>query len=263
MIGVMERTGLLRTLLRRPSERRLLLGVGVFDGMKQVQLRSILAHEYGHYRNQDTAGGGFALAVRRSLKSLVIRLAKSGVASLFNPVWWFVRAVSAMYLAISQGASRLQEVLADRWAVRAYGSAAFAAGYRHIVERTVEMEHDLDATIREVVENRWPLSNVYDYDPQAKRSPEELAAAIEKELNKQPDVYDSHPASRQRIAWAERLAVARDPQPDDNAPVWDLFPDGEKLERDMTAIVREQIRVDHGVIIPERDEDEAAAAETA
>ena len=54
--------------------------------------------------------------------------------------------------------------------------------------------------------------------------------------------FDSHPSARQRIEWAERVALAGDrPSPDDLEPVWALFPDPERLERDMTAIIRERV----------------------
>lgn len=248
-IAVMERTGLLRTILRQRSERRLLLGVAQFDGMTQLQLRSVLAHEYGHFRNEDTAGGGFAIAVRRSLFSLVERMATSGANTIYNPVWWFLRGFWRMYLGISQGASRLQEVLADRWAVRAYGSAAFVAGYRHVVARTVEFEHDLDAKIKQTLANKWSLANLYDWEPDDKKPADELTTEIEVAMNREPSPYDSHPSSRHRIDWAARHDVPREAQLGDDAPVWELFPDPEAIERAMTSFVRATIEKHHGVVI--------------
>ena len=53
--------------LRGRAERCLILGVGVLEGLKIGPFKAVLAHEYGHFTNKDTAGGGFALAVRRSL----------------------------------------------------------------------------------------------------------------------------------------------------------------------------------------------------
>lgn len=264
-ICVTERTSLWGAVRGKRSERRLVLGVAQFDGMTQLQLRSILAHEHGHFRNEDTAGGGFALAVRRSLASLDERLADAGLGGFFNPVWWFVLVFNSMYLGISQGASRLQEVLADRWAVHAYGSAAFVDAYRHIVARTVEADDHFDKTIQEVIENKWPLPNLYDHDPDTKKSDEELAADIEKAMTREPTVHDSHPSPRQRIEWAERLAVARAAQPDDDARVWDLFEDPEQIERAMTGIVRERIQDKTGVLISdaEVDSDDETASSTA
>ncbi|HEX5063301.1 MAG TPA: M48 family metalloprotease [Kofleriaceae bacterium] len=262
-IAVMERTGLLRTILRRPSERRLILGVAQFDSMTQLQLRAVLAHEYGHFRNEDTAGGGFAIAVRRSLFSVVERMAKSGANTIYNPVWWFLRGFWRMYLGISQGASRLQEVLADRWSIRAYGNAAFVAGYRHVVARTVEFDGDLGAKVNEVLEKDWSLVNLYDWDPEAKTSPDQLAIAVDKAMNREPSPYDSHPSPRQRIDWASRHDVPREPQADDAAPVWDLFPDPEKIERMMTTIVRENVQRVSGRIISDKDDAEEPEAESA
>jgi Zn-dependent protease with chaperone function len=106
------------------GRRVLIVGVALFDNMKQRELCSILAHEYGHFRNADT-GGGLALAVRRSLLTLLRGISNSGYA-LFNPAWWLLRAFTNLYLVVSSGASRLQEMLADRWAIRAYGSEAFS-----------------------------------------------------------------------------------------------------------------------------------------
>jgi Zn-dependent protease with chaperone function/tetratricopeptide (TPR) repeat protein len=264
-MAVTERGGLWTSLRGTRTERSIIMGVALFDGMTQLQLRSILAHEYGHFRNQDTAGGGFALAVRRSLFTLIIRLAQSGAAGAYNPVWWFLRGYHRVYLGISQGASRLQEVLADRWAIRAYGSAGFIAGYRHVVSRSVQFEHDVNATIKEVVDKRRALPNLYHYVADAERvSASDLATEIEQEMGREPTVYDSHPSPRQRLAWAEQLAVTRDAQPDDDAPVWALFADRDALERAMTSTVRDRVQANHGFKIPEVAEppaaDEAAPA---
>ena len=258
-LGVIERGSLWRAFRGKPSERVLLLGVALFDAMTLAQLRSILAHEYGHFHNADTSGIGFAVAVRRSLGSLVERMAKSGIAHWFNPAWWFVLIFSNVYLGISHGASRLQEVLADRWAVRAYGTAAFVSGYRHSVARDVEFSADLAGTVHEVIANQWSLVNVYEVEPADKKSDAELAAEIEKAMNKLPDRYDSHPTPVQRIALAEQLAVTREVRADDETPVWELFDDPEAIERAMTGIIRDNIHEEYGVIVPDRDEDHEAA----
>ena len=253
-MGVTERAGLWSSLRGNRAERSLIMGIGLFDGMTQLQLRSVLAHEYGHFRNEDTAGGGFALAVRRSLFAMIIRLARSGAAGAFNPVWWFLRAYHRTYLGVSQGASRLQEVLADRWAIQAYGSAAFVAGYRHVVARSVQFDHQVDATIKEVVDTGRPLPNLYQYRPQSAGISEgDLATAIDKEMTREPSAYDSHPSPQQRIDAAQALAVARDVQPDDDASIWALFDGRDEIERAMTTEVRGRIFANHGVQIAEAE----------
>lgn len=261
-MAVTERDGVWTSLRGKRTERSLIMGVGLFEGMTQLQLRAILAHEYGHFRNADTAGGGLALAARRSLFALILRLARSGAARPWNPAWWFVRGFARMYLVISQGASRLQEVLADRWAVHAYGSDAFIAGYRHIVARDVAFGRGVDATIQDAIERRRALPNLYDHvvEPTADAA---LTTEIETAMAREPTPYDSHPSPRQRLAWAAQLAVTRAPQPDDDAPVWALFADRDEVERAMTATVRERIAEAHGIQIADRDPDPASAGAAA
>jgi Zn-dependent protease with chaperone function len=231
-------------------ERSLVMGLGLFEGMTQLQLRSVLAHEHGHFRNADTAGGGFALAVRRSLHAMILGLARSGAAGNYNPAWWFMRSYYRVYLGVSQGASRLQEVLADRSAIAAYGSAAFVAGYRHVVSRGVRFDQVAGASINEVLRTRGALPNLYRFQPANPPPDNAVTALIEKAMTREPTAYDSHPSSRQRIAWAEALAVSHEPRPDDDEPIWALFTDREQLERRMTATVRDRIYAQKSIAIP-------------
>src|SRR5262249_33795387 len=126
--------------LRGSAERCLILGVGVLDGLRIGAFKAVLAHEYGHFSNRDTAGGGLALAVRRSLIAMARALGESGAASWWNPAWIFLNVFFRVFLRISQGASRLQEILADRWAAFTYGSKAFEEGLRHVIEQSVRFE---------------------------------------------------------------------------------------------------------------------------
>jgi Zn-dependent protease with chaperone function len=247
-------------VIERRGERVLILGVGLFDGMKQHELRALLAHEYGHFRDAATGGTG-VLSVRRSLSALIAGMARSRLPNVLNPAWWFVRAFTHLYLVVSTGASRLQEILADRWAIRAYGSAAFAAGARHVVTREVEFAQDLAQTINDVVENKWSLPNLYAYDPGRDRS--SAAAAVTKKLDREPGRFDSHPSWRQRIQSAEQVALPGEAAcPDGDAPVWSLFPEPERIERTMTAIIRARIRAKLGVTVSdaEWEDDEPVAS---
>lgn len=93
-----------------------------------------------------------------------------------------------------------------------------------------------------------------------------LEAEIERRMNRSTQ-FDSHPSPRQRIEWAEQLALPGDrARADDLEPVWALFPDPEKLERDMTAIIRERMRLRLGVTVSDAewdDEDDRASTESA
>lgn len=252
-VAVFERGGATRQLAGR-SERCLILGLGVLEGMQQAQLKAILAHEYGHLINRDTAGGGLALSVRRSIREMAESLAKGGAATWYNPAWWFVLGFHRLFLRVSQGASRLQEILADRWAALAYGGRNLAAGLRHAIDRSVRFDGFTQASLREVIDGHRSLANLYRYAPAAPPDEAALAKAVQEAIEEPPSPYDSHPRAADRIAWAGAVEGIGDVA-GGAAPAWDLFDDREGLEQRMTAAVRAAVAENHGVAIPARDEE--------
>jgi Zn-dependent protease with chaperone function len=247
-IAVFERGGLSRQL-RGSAERCLVLGTGVIEGMTLAPFKAVLAHEYGHFSNRDTAGGGFALAVRRSLFHTAIGLIRGGAAGWYNPAWWFVLGFQRVFLRISQGASRLQEVMADRAAAFSYGPEAFATGLTHVVRRSIAFDAHVRSTLGEVLETKQPLANLYCYAPANPAPGADIDAAVKDAMNRVPSAYDSHPRPADRIAWVRELATSVTFQPDDEALVWDLFADREKLQLAMTDEIVSAVAVNHGVVI--------------
>jgi tetratricopeptide (TPR) repeat protein len=253
-LAVMERGGVMRQMRGR-TERCLILGAGNFKGMKVVELKSVLAHEYGHFHNEDTAGGGFALAVRRSIFTLVLNLARAGAAAWYNPAWWFVRGFYRVFLMISQGASRLQEVLADRWAVHAYGSLAFERGLSHVLTRSVRFDAHVGATLAEAVNEKVPLVNLYRHKPAKSK---DVESAVEEVLSAEPSAYDSHPSPKDRLRWARELDVSpKESSPGDDKPVWSLFSKRRALELRMTDQICDQVSSALGVAIARAEPEES------
>lgn len=250
-LAVTERGGLLKQL-RGTSERCLILGAGVLDGMKTLPFKAILAHEYGHFSNRDTAGGGFALAVRRSLWTMAYGLAEGGAAEWYNPAWLFVNGFNLIFLRISQGASRLQEVLADRWAAFAYGAKAFEQGLRHVVQRSIAFDAHASSTLQEVVDGKKSLTNLYTHKPSRKPTASEIVDATEKALNEKGSPYDSHPPPAERFALVHALGHEHGREPAGaNDEAWDLFEDRENIQRWMTDRIRSAVEANHGVRIPQ------------
>jgi Zn-dependent protease with chaperone function len=247
-IAVFERGGMLRQLGGR-TERCLILGAGVLEGMRLGPFRAVLAHEYGHFSNRDTAGGGFALAVRMSAVSLARNLAASGAADRYNPAWLFVNGFHRLFLRISQGASRLQEVLADRWAAILYGAQAFEDGLRHVIDRSVRFDAHVRAILQEVVDTKRPLRNLYTYAPSAPTDAAALDVNVSNVLEREPSPYDSHPRPTDRFRWVHALGVRGERAEDDAAPVWGLFADRGAIEELMTGLVRDNVQANHGVAI--------------
>ena len=243
-VAVMERGGMFKQLSGK-SERCLILGVGVLEGMKLSWFKAVLAHEYGHFSNKDTAGGGFAIAVRRSLMTMAESLAQGGAAAWYNPAWLFINGFYRVFLRISQGASRLQEVLADRWAAFAYGAEAFEQGLTHVIRQSVKFDYHAQNTLNEVVEQQKPLSNFYTYQPQQIPEPAEVEEAVREAVHAQPSVYDSHPAPADRYQWVHALgATGTGLKPGDTAEVWTVFSNPDQLQREMTTQIRASLAMD-------------------
>ncbi|HSF16452.1 MAG TPA: M48 family metalloprotease [Vicinamibacteria bacterium] len=251
-VAVFERGSTLAHLRHR-GERCLLLGLGVLEGMRLSQLKAILAHEYGHLSNRDTAGGELALQVRRSITSSAETMAVSGAATWYNPAWLFLNLFLLLYLRISHGASRLQEVLADRWAVLAYGKRAFADGLRHAVRRAVEFDFLTNNEIHQALREGRALANLYrldvplkwnegaEHSPEAKSPADAIENAYQEALSAVASPYDSHPPPNQRIAWVEKVTGAPEFANEDR-DAWSLFPDRAKFEERMTAQVHENVQ---------------------
>jgi hypothetical protein len=231
---------------RGRGERCLLLGPAALDGMSLRSFQAILAHEYGHFSNRDTAGGGFALRVRRSLLLFIIGLARSGQARPWNPAWWFAKGFYLMFLRISQGASRLQEILADRHAAEAYGGQAFANGLRHVIDRSVHFEGRLKTEVDRAKKEQTHLRNLWSGSDSGHES---AAHEVEHAMNREPSPYDSHPAPRDRIRWVEHLKPAngvtltqdREADTAEEQTVWDLFSARAEYEKEMTLLVHQRL----------------------
>jgi len=153
--------------------------------------------------------------------------------------------------AISHGASRLQEVLADRWAASLYGAEAFEAGLRHVIERSVRFDAHVGATLKEVLDTKAALANLYRYEPATPPSESDLERACQEALGRPASPYDSHPSPADRFA-AVRATPTRGagPSDDDAAETWSLFTDRAAVERVMTTVVRQGVQANHGVEIP-------------
>jgi Zn-dependent protease with chaperone function len=239
-LAVMERGGML-TQIRGSSERCLILGIGVLEGLKIGPFKAILAHEYGHFSNKDTAGGGFSLGVRRSLYNMAMNLAQGGAAAWYNPAWLFVLGFQRVFLRISQGASRLQEVLADRWAAFAYGPDFFEQGLRHVIRRDVLFNAHANATVNEVVQAKSALTNLYAFRPAMAPEAKAVEVAVEIALKREPSPYDSHPAPLDRFRWVRSLRATGQPSMEDGEESWTLFRDREALEQRLTQTLRVEL----------------------
>lgn len=235
-VAVTERGRLLQKL-RGAGQRYLIVGLGSLPGMTEREFAAILAHEYGHFSNRDTAGGNIAHQVNLSMHAMAYRLASRGLARWYNPAWWFINGFSKVFFRITLGASRLQEILADRYAALAYGAQDLIDGLTRIIRQDLAFDLMVDRSARRALAQGRDLPNLY----AAPASASVDAATLEKQFDEimaRPTApYDSHPAVSERIRLVQDLPSASVGRGSDR-PASELFADLPALQAEMTRFVQ-------------------------
>ncbi len=106
------------------GRRTMLLGVPLLQGLTVAQLRSVLAHELGHYSGSHTRLGPVAYRGRVAVIGTVQQL--SGF------VGWFFRLYARIYLLVEAAVSRRQELEADQASVRLAGRTTAQSALREL-----------------------------------------------------------------------------------------------------------------------------------
>ena len=235
-MAVYER-GSFRERAQDKAHRVLVLGVATLNGFRLNAFRAVLAHEYGHFSHRDTAGGDVAIRVQRDMMKFAHALAAGGQAVWWNIAFQFLRVYHFIFRRISSGATRLQEVLADRVAARNYGASAFEEGLRHVIRRDLEFEDVAYWEVNEVSKTQRAMQNLYELKPLSEQRIEEK---VHEALNRPTSEDDTHPGPVERFRLAARVTSAN--LQDDSRMVWDLFANREALTREMSERIDALVR---------------------
>ena len=219
------------------GRRTLVVGLGLIPGFDQNPFRAVLAHEYGHLSHGDTAGGDVALRVNQDMIKFAHAMARAGQAVSWNIAFQFLRLYHFLFRRISHGATRLQEVLADRAAARLYGAQPFEEGLRHVVRRQIEFNHFAGKEIEEALKSGQALQNVYALEVQPER---ELEEAIDQAINRQTSEDDTHPSPVDRFRLVSRILCQNQPAP--SGPMWDLFANREAITKEMSSQIEKMVK---------------------
>jgi Zn-dependent protease with chaperone function len=231
--------GSLLAQLRGRSERQLVLGLGALPGLTRGQLRAVVAHEYGHFANDDRTGGSLARRVRVAIWRVARRLSNNGQARWHNPAWLYVSGFQRAFLAISQGATRLQEVMADRSAVMAYGLRDFSDGLQRLVRQAIVFNSLWQQASQAAYNRQGRLANLYDLPEPAVDNG--LQKKVDDRMSRPAARYDSHPSPNDRLRLASGAGAPRS-LGDDNRPAWGLLADPQTLQLEMVAVLQDQVR---------------------
>lgn len=216
------------------ATRILILGVGTLNGFRTSAFRAVLAHEYGHFSHRDTAGGDVALRVNDDMLKFAYAMAQAGQAVWWNLGFQFVRIYHFLFRRISHGASRLQEVLADRVAALKYGADAFEEGLTHVIRRSVEFPAVAGREINLALEGSRALQNLYDLQVESAPSFDEEVQGV---LNRPTSEDDTHPSPHERFRLVRRIGMERKADGSDQAMVWELFGNRQALTEEISGAI--------------------------
>jgi len=235
-LAVYER-GKWREQMKDKTRRVLILGAGVVKDFRTHDFRAVLAHEYGHFSHRDTAGGAVALRMRNNMFQYYRALFIAGQALWWNLAFQFLRLYNFIFRRISHGATRLQEVLADRVAAQTYGKEAFKNGLTYVIKREIEFQALANFEIEEAKLAERKIFNLYEISGGQEQT-------IEEELNKQMNARttedDTHPCPADRFRYVDALTSKE--IYDDDTYLRDLFADWNAITMEMTSIIESRVK---------------------
>lgn len=219
------------------GRRTLLMGLGLLPGFEQTPFRAVLAHEYGHLAHSDTAGGDVAIRVNQDMMKFAYAMAHAGQAVWWNLGFQFLRLYHFLFRRISHGATRLQEVLADRASARLYGAKPFEEGLTHVVRRQIEFNYVAGKEIENAMRTNRPLLNVYTLEA---TSEQDIEDAVSKAINRVTTEDDTHPSPVERFRLVNRITSANTSGP--SGQMWELFTDREALTGEMSQKIESMVK---------------------
>jgi heat shock protein HtpX len=187
---------------------RRIIGIGLplLSVLTVSQLRSVLAHEFGHYYGGDTRLGPLIFRTR----IMVIRTVSGLHAD--NTFFYLIRlpfyGYGKMFLRITQAVSRSQEYSADRLAARLAGSANTITALRNIHGIGPAWDSYWRSEYAPILSSGFvpPLASGFKRFLQSKNVAEKVTEIIEKQSKEsKTNPYDSHPSLKDRIAALESL----------------------------------------------------------
>ncbi len=238
-LAVYERGGL-RQKLQDKADRILILGAATINDFRQNAFRAVLAHEYGHFSNRDTAGGDVAFRVNTDIMNLAQSMGESGTATFYNIAFQFLRLYHFIFRRITHGATRLQEIMADRVAVYQYGAEAFREGLTHVIRRDIEFNLVAEKEINAAFSSNRAMQNLYDLTINDESAKNDAEQQFEENINRPTTEDDTHPSPKDRFRLIAQIN-SKDREPL-SGMLWDFFKDRDSLTSEINKMLETAIK---------------------
>jgi Zn-dependent protease with chaperone function len=228
--AVMEESRLLGLVGGR---RYLYVGLPLLQAMRVDQLRSVLAHELGHYSRRHTRFGAVAYRGRLAIGGTLSRIGPYNVAG------WVFKAYGNLYVLVDNVVVRRQEYEADQASVRVAGRAAAASALQELPVLDAAWDFFFEAYVAPGWESGFAPDDLFGgYAAMLAGRQEELAGLRAAEPPRQGSKWDTHPPMADRIAAI--LAAPEVPRHPDPRPaavlVGDVIGAGRRMQELMVDV---------------------------
>ncbi|HYQ74486.1 M48 family metallopeptidase [Cellulomonas sp.] len=186
------------------GRRRMYLGVPLMQGLDVAMLRSVLAHELGHYSRNHTRLGPLAYRGRAVVMATVQATAGSVVG-------WLLMGYAWLYMLVSAAVSRRQELEADEISVAVAGRAVAQQALREVEVVSAAWAHYTGVYVAPAFEvGLAPAAPAFfgGFDALLGARADELADLRRRDPDATQSRWDSHPSHAARVAAMDRMPDA-------------------------------------------------------
>lgn len=181
------------------GERLMGIGLPLLQVLTVPQLRSVVAHEFGHFHGGDTRLGPFIYRTRDAIGRTVTNFQRAE-SLLQKPFEWY----GQLFLRVTFAISRAQEFAADALSVRLCGLEPVQTALRRVNEVGPLFDHFLQTEFLPVLnqKRRPPLAGGFATFLQSSAMQKLSLEAGEQAMQAKGNPYDSHPPLSERLAAA-------------------------------------------------------------
>lgn len=203
------------------GRRYMYIGMPLLQAFTVAQLRSVLAHELGHYSGRHTRLAGISYRGRLALGRTISHIGSANVAG------WIFRGYGRLYVMVENSVSRRQELEADLASVRVAGREAAASALREVKVLNAAFGFYLTRYVGPGLESGYAPDDLFAGFAALLHARTDEIAEMRANLPDQPrSVWDTHPPLGVRLAAV--MAAPESPIPVDSRPARVLIPDPDR-----------------------------------
>lgn len=219
--AVEERSRLMGLIAGR---RFMYIGMPLLQAFTVAQLRSVLAHELGHYSGQHTRLAEVAYRGRLALARTIGHIGPGNLAG------WVFRGYGHLYVMVHNSLGQRQELEADLASVQVAGRASAASALRDVEVLAAAFAFYLNRYVGPGLEAGCAPADLFaGFDELLHARADEIAELRNDQPDGERSIWDTHPPLGVRLEAI--MAAPESTVPIDTRPAWTLIPAPDRAGR--------------------------------